>query len=87
MFPDLIFKLAGHLLWEASKRPKPVDLDVESADPEALLEAASLLESQGEWALAVELYGLAAERSHGDQNAVYARGCIERIQQKKALAQ
>lgn len=87
MFPHFIFKLAGHLLWEAAKSPKSIDLDVDSADPESLLEAASLLEDQGEWNRAVELYGLAAERSHGDQNAVYAQGCIERIQEKRALAQ
>ena len=88
MFPHLVFKLAGHLLvGELCKLPESVDLDVDSADPEALLEAAGLLESQGEWARAVELYGLAAERSHGDQDAVYAQGCIERIQEKKALGQ
>jgi hypothetical protein len=87
MFPHLIFKAAGHLLEELCRVADSSDLEVDSADPESLLGAASLLESKGEWELAIKLYKLAAERSHGDQNGVYAQRCIERIQEKKALAQ
>jgi hypothetical protein len=57
---------------------KPIDPD----DPQALLDAGSYWEMEGEWDKALAIFTLASEKLRGYPDGVYAENCIERIQEK-----
>ena len=66
--------------------PDPANIEFDPEDPQALLEAASLWEADGEWEKAILLYERAAEKLRGQQDGIYAENCILRVREKIARA-
>lgn len=64
----------------------PAKFEFDPEDPQALLEAGSLWEADGEWGKAILLYERAAEGLRGQQDGIYAENCILRVREKIARA-